>query len=484
MQRKTINETGNEYVPVIEYRVEEASSVPEDKQIDIEVESTGQKRKLIIALTWPALAENLLSSLSSMADMIMVGGLGAYALSAVGLVVQPKFIMMAAFIAMNIGTTALVAQNKGARNPEAANTALNQSIILTLAMTIIVCTALMLTAEPLVRLIAGGGLSEQIIVDALKYYKIQIYGFPTLSFTFAINAALRGAGNTRATFFNNTAANLVNVGFNYCLINGNLGFPRLEVAGASLATVIGQFVGLFMAVYVVTNGKQYVRLFIRKCMKIDWLMMKRTLNIGIPSFIDQLIMRVGALWFTTIATALGDISYAAHMVAMNIQMLSFTTGMAFGTAATTLVGQSIGRKRIDLSKVYVRMTQNIGLIVSVAIAAFMFVFGRSISGWYSDDMVIIALSADMLKIVAITNPIMNARFIYVSALRGAGDARYVVVLTFIGMILVRPLVGLLLVNVFNMGLTGVWVALSSDFVVSYFLILVRYKRGKWTQIEI
>ena len=484
MQRKTSGVTGDEYRTVNEKEVEDESSVSQDKQIDIEVENAGQKRKLIIALTWPALAENLLSSLTSMADMIMVGGLGAYALSAVGLVVQPKYIMMAAFMAMNIGTTALVAQNKGARNPEAANSALNQSIILTLAMTIIICVILMITAEPLLQLIAGGGLSEQIISEALKYYRIQIYGFPTLSFTFAINAALRGAGNTRSTFYNNTAANLVNVAFNYCLINGNLGFPRMEVAGASLATVIGQFVGLVMAIFVVMNGKQYVRLFLRKCLKVDWSMMKRILNIGIPSFFDQLVMRIGALWFTTIATALGDISYAAHLVAMNIQMLSYTTGMAFGTAATTLVGQSIGRKRIDLSKVYVRMTQNIGLIVSVIIAVFMFVFGRLISGWYSDDFVIIALSADMLKIVAISNPVMNARFIYVSALRGAGDARYVVVLTFIGMILVRPLVGLLLVNVFNMGLTGVWIALSSDFVISYFLILARYKKGKWTQIEI
>ena len=462
----------------------EVSLESPDKQIDIEVEGIGQRRRLIFALTWPALAENVLASLTGMVDMIMVSALGGYAIASVGLVLQPKYIMMTAFIAMNIGTTALVAQNKGARNRDEANSVLNQSLLLTIAMTVVICAILLISAEPLIRLIAGDGLSERLIVEALSYYKIQIYGFPTMAFTFTINAALRGAGNTKATFYNNATANVVNIGFNYCFIGGNLGFPRMEVAGASLATVIGQFVALVMAVFIIMNGKQYVRLILRKCLEINFTMMKRILNIGIPSFIDQVIMRVGALWFTTIVTALGDTAYSAHMVAMNIQMLSFTTGMAFGTAATTLVGQSIGRKRIDLSKIYVRMTQNLGLIVSVIIAVLMFLLGRQIAGLYSDDMAIIILSSDMLKIIALSNPITNARLVYVSALRGAGDAKSVAVMTFIGMILVRPLAGYLFVNILGMGLYGVWIALSTDFVSNFLLVMARYKKGKWTDIVI
>ena len=111
---------------------------PPSKQIDIEADSPGQKRKLIISLTWPALAENILTAFMSMADMIMVSGLGAYAISAVGLCTQPKFIMMAAFMAMNVGTTALVARCKGARRPDEANTALNQALMLNIVLTIII----------------------------------------------------------------------------------------------------------------------------------------------------------------------------------------------------------------------------------------------------------------------------------------------------------------------------------------------------------
>ena len=458
--------------------------ITRDKQVDIEVEGDGQRRKLIIALTWPALAENLLSSFMSMVDMIMVGGLGAYALAAVGLIMQPKFIMLAAFMAMSVGTTAIVAQYKGARNPDGANNALNQSIILSIAMVSVICTIMLISAEPLIRMIAGSEIAEKSILEAITYYKIQIYGFPTVALTFTINAALRGAGNTRATFYNNTIANIVNVIFNYCLINGRFGFPRMEVAGASLATVIGQCVGFVMAVYVAARGKQYISLNFRKRWNIDFSMIKRILRIGIPSLVEQVIMRAGVLWFTTMVTALGDIAYAAHMVALNIQMLSFTTGMAFGTAATTLVGQSIGRQRIDLAKKYVRMTQELGIVVSVVIAGLMAIFGKFIAGWYTNETAIILLSADMLKIIAIANPIVNARAVYVSALRGAGDSKTPAFVTFIGMIIIRPLTALLLVNVFNMGLTGIWIALSSDFVIEFLVIMLRYRKGKWTTIKV
>ena len=467
-----------------EYDPQKSSYEQYDRQIDIEVESISQKRKLILSLSWPSLAENLLSSFMSMADMMMVGGLGAYALSAVGLVTQPRFIMLAAFMAMNVGATALVAQFKGARNPLGANSALNQALLLSIALTLVVCTTMALTAEPLIRFIAGKELSEQIILEGLRYYRIQIYGFPTIALTFTINASLRGAGNTRATFYNNTVANIVNVALNYCLINGKFGFPRMEVAGASLATVLGQCVGLIMALRVITGGKQYIKLDFKKLRTIDFSMIKRIVNIGIPSFIEQLLMRVGSLYFTTIVTSLGDISYAAHMVTMNIQQLSFTTGMAFGTAATTLVGQCIGRKRIDLARKYVSMTQQMSFAIAVVIAVAMFTCGKYLSRMYSSDSVIIELASDMLKIIAVVNPIMNARFLYASALRGAGDAKSIAIVTFIGVLLVRPIVGILLVNVAGIGLTGVWIALSSDFVISFIAIWFRYRKGKWELIEI
>jgi putative efflux protein, MATE family len=455
-----------------------------DRQIDIEVDSNSQRKKLIIALAWPSLAENFLTSLMSMMDMMMVGGLGAYAISAVGLVTQPRFIMLSAFMAMSVGTTALVARCKGARDPDGANNAFRQSLVITAILTAILCVVMNQYAEALLRWMAGTEISERTITEALAYFKIQIYGFPTLSFTFAINAALRGVGNTKASFQNNTVANVVNVILNYCLISGNFGFPRMEVAGASLATVIGQGVGMLLAIYTVASGRQYISLGFRTRWKLDFTMITRIMRIGMPALVEQVIMRVGILWFTTIVTALGELAYSAHMVVMNIMQLSFTAGMALGTAGTTLVGQCLGRGRADLAKIYVKLTQNIGYIVSVVIALVMFVFGPWLAGLYSDDVAIIGLAADMLKIIGLATPVSNARFVYVSALRGSGDSRYMAVIAFLGVLLVRPVVSLILVNILHMGLYGIFIAFVADIFICFLLSLARYNTGKWTQINV
>jgi putative MATE family efflux protein len=457
------------------------------RQLDIETESKAGKRALIVSLTWPALAESILASLVSMVDMVMVASLGSYAISAVGLVTQPRFVMLAAFMALSVGSTAMVSRFKGARDPENANMVLNQSLVMTMGITILLCLGMFFGGEALIRFLAGGSISEQTIQGALSYLRIQVCGFPTLSLTFTVNAVLRGVGNTRAAFYNNTVSNLVNVFFNYCLIGGNWGFPAMGVAGASLATVIGQCVALGMALMRVAGGREFVRIECKKLLYVNLPMIGRILKIGVPALVEQLIMRVGMMLFTIIVTALGDYPYAAHMIAMNIQQLSFTTGMAFGAAATTLTGQSLGRRRADLARLYVKMTQRMSYLVSILVAALLFFGGGLIGSLYSDDGELIRLAANMLKIIAVANPISNARFVYTAALRGAGDSRFAAVITFVGVLLIRPLVSLILVAPqlpFRIGLAGIWVALGLDGLACFALSRFRFRQGKWESIKV
>jgi putative MATE family efflux protein len=466
-------------------KIIESADVP--AKYDIENESPAARRSLIVNLAWPALAESILMSLVSMVDMMMVASLGSYAIGAVGLVTQPRFVMLASFQALSVGSTAMVSRFKGARDRENGNMALNQSLIMTLGITALLFLAMFFGGEALVRFLAGKNIAEATIQGALSYLRVQVYGFPALSFTFTINAVLRGVGNTRAAFYNNAVSNLVNIFFNYCLIGGKLGFPALGVTGASIATVIGQCAAMSMALWRVLGGKEFVRIEFKKLRYIDAAMMSRILNIGLPALAEQFVMRIGIMLFTVIVTSLGDHSYAAHMIAMNIQQLSFTTGMAFGAAATTLVGQCLGRLRADLARLYVKMTQNLSYIVSGLVALLLFFGGSRIASFYSSDAELIHLAANMLKIIAVVNPMSNARFVYVAALRGAGDSRFTVVISFIGVLLVRPLMSLALVVPhlpFQLGLAGVWIALSSDGVVCYILSRFRFKQGKWADIKV
>ena len=456
-------------------------------QIDIEVESPAERRALIIGLTWPALAENLLNTLVSTVDMIMVGVLGAWAIGAVGLVTQPRFLMLAAFQALSVGATAMVSRFKGAGDRDNANLVLNQSLIMAVGISVFISVIMYFGGEPLIRFLAGSNISEEMIQGGHAYLRIQVYGFPILALTFTINAVLRGVGNTRAAFYNNTTSNLVNVFFNYCLIGGNLGFPKWGVAGASIATVIGQCVAFAMALYKVLNGSEFVRIQLDKLRRVDFSIIRRILNIGIPALVEQAIMRTGVLLYTKIVTSLGDYSYSAHMIAMNLQQFSFMTGMSFGTAATTLVGQSLGRVREDLAKLYVKITLQLNLITALFVTLILFFGGGFITALFTSDTELSALAANMLRIIALANVFTCARFVYTSALRGAGDSRFVAVITMVGVLLIRPIMSFILVFPmfpFQIGLSGVWISLCSDGIICYLIARARFKAGKWASIKV
>ena len=463
----------------------ESTAAPQKQdRIDLETTSLAERNRLIIGLTWPALAENILATLVSMADTIMVSGLGGYAVSAVGLVTQPRMIMLSCFMGLGTGSTALVARAKGAGNREEANTILRQSLVLAVVLLVAVCTIMLLFSHELIRWIAGSNISESTVNAAVEYFRIQIFGFPFLGLASVMNAILRGAGNTRASFYSNTAANIVNVIFNYLLIGGHFGFPALGVAGASLATVLGQATACGFCFYLLLSQKQYVQLSFRKSFKPDFGQIRRITRIGVPALGEQLIMRVGLLAFTTIVTSLGDDSYTAHTIALNIQSLSFTTGMAFGAASTTLTGQCLGRKRPDLAREYIKLTQRMSYIVSFAVALVLFFGGSLIATWYTKSAIIIGLVAYVLRIVAVVNPLSNARFVYNSALRGAGDSKFTAISTFVGLILVRLPVAALLVYVFHLGLTGIWIAFSADPIVIYLMAKLRWHSGKWAKLKV
>ncbi|MGI6315350.1 MAG: MATE family efflux transporter [Christensenellales bacterium] len=451
---------------------------------DIEEATPRQRTGVILALTWPALAEALLGSLASIVDMMMVSGLGTHAVSAVGLVTQPKFILMAVFLAMNVGTTALVARFRGADDRKSANIVLRQTIFLCIVLSVVICGIMLAVNKPLIAWIAGPEMSKDTLQLGMDYFAIQLYGFPLVALTMGINAILRGSGNTRTAFFTNTLANIVNVFFNYCLIGGNLGFPAWGVAGASLATVIGQGAGFVLALMAILRGNDFLRLDFRTRFRIDWSMIKRILRIGSPAMVEQLIMRVGMMIYTMTITRLGDNSYAAHIIANNIQSLSFTVGQGFGTASTTLVGQCLGRKRPDLAEAYVIRTRALCLIVSTTVGAVLIFLGGPMARMYTADTEVIHLAATVLMIVGVMQPLQSGQMVLSSGLRGAGDTLSTAISICVGILIIRPALSQVAINVFDMGLVGAWLAFVIDQSFRYFFCLFRFRSEKWKHIRV
>ena len=213
----------------------------------------------VMKIALPSIIEMVLMSLIGSVDTMMVGNeLGAEALSSVGLPTQPRMLLLCMFFALNVGVTAIVARRKGEEKQDSANSTLRNALMLALGLSMLLAGLAIAFAVPLMRL-AGGDTaeSEKVFWDAVDYFRIMTYALPVNALSMCVCAAQRGIGKTKITMWVNMGSNLINVFFNYCLIGGHLGFPRLEVKGAAIASVIGMCAGLVMALATVTAGGKY-----------------------------------------------------------------------------------------------------------------------------------------------------------------------------------------------------------------------------------
>lgn len=452
-----------------------------NKHLPPEVHS-GMLYNDVIQIAWPSFIELTLTQLASMIDLMMVGTLGPWAITAVGLTLQPKFLMMAMFMAMNVGATALVARYKGQGSRKKANMILNQAMLLTFILSILASMIGFVFAEPLIKFM--GASDAPSLSGGTSYLRIQMLGFLPMALTTTITATLRGVGDSKTAMKYNLIGNLINVILNYILIYGHFGFPKMGIAGASLATIIGQGVAFLLAAKVILKKDGYLYLCLKDGFKprLDYL--KSIFQIGIPAMIEQLVMRTGMIIYSITVASLGTVAFATHQIAMNIMAMSFMSGQAFSVSATSLVGQSLGKARPDMAQAYSSRTRRVGMIISIIMGSLFVLFGKQIMGLYSDDLVVIAEGAKILIIAGLVQPFQSSQFILAGALRGAGDTKTTAIITFITILIIRPGLAIIAINYLELGLVGAWLALAADQFMRSVLIVLRYQSGKWKNIKI
>jgi putative MATE family efflux protein len=361
---------------------------------------------------------------------------------------------------------------------------LRQALLLTFIFGIVGSVGGYIFAEDLIRFM--GAPDAASLAGGTVYLRWQCIGLLSVALTSTATATLRGVGNSRTSMVYNIVANVVNVIFNYLLIYGNFGFPRWEVMGASVATVIGQVVALVLAMAALLGNRNYIRLRFTDSFRPDRETISSIARIGLPALAEQAIMRVGMITYTKIVTSLGTMLYATHMACMNIQAMSFMKGQALAVSATALTGQSLGKRRPDMAEFYTRRTRRIGLAVSVILALIFVFFGRQIMALYvgkdPESLQIIEMGSLILRMVAVMLPFQSSQFILAGALRGAGDTRSIAAITFITVLLIRPGIAGVTVTVLNWSLWGAWIALILDQLFRSLLVLIRYNSGKWKTV--
>lgn len=442
----------------------------------------------VLTIALPAIAELVLMSLIGSADTIMVGQLGKTALSAVSLPSQPRMIMLALFFALNVGVTAIVARRKGEGRREAANLTLRNALVLCLGLSLVVTILAVLTAEPLMRLAGGHSRTPDdavVLKGAVEYFVIMAWALPINAISMCINAALRGVGDTRIPMKVNIISNLVNVLFNFLLIFGSLGFPRLEIRGAAIASVIGMATGMVLSILAVLNAEgSYLRVSFTDSWRVDRATMKGIIKVGGNAIFEQMSARFGFFIYSRIMYSLGVTMFAAHNIAMQFLALTFNFADGLAVAATTLVGQNLGKERRDLSLLYGKVTQRIALVLSLLLACITALLRFPVSELFinagtPDAASVIFFASETLLVVALLQPIQMSSVVLAGSLRGAGDNLYVAGVMLLCVSFIRPVMAYLAVNIFHFGLALTWLISLSEIGLRLYLMYRRFESGKW-----
>lgn len=440
-----------------------------------------QSIKTIMQLAIPVIVENILQVFLGTTDTYFAGKLNTNAIAGVGITNLIMNIYIAFFTAVGVGTTAIVSRNIGLNQREKSADAVKQSIILTLVISLIIGGISFIFAEPILMIL---GAKPEVLVYAIPYFMVVAVPSVFLSLMLVLSSALRGAGDTKTPMVVTAVANLINIALNYILMFGIWNFKGLGILGAGLATTIARMVAVAILLISLCKGKTVIKLNAFMKWSIDKKLLLSISRIGIPAGIEKLIMRFGQLVYGSVIIALGTSSYVAHNVAGTIESYSYLPAMGFGVAAATLVGNNLGARKPEEAKRYALVANILSTILMVIMGIFFFIAAPFLAKVFTSDKEVQELVVSVLRIIALFQPFLSLTMVISSALQGAGDTKFPMYSTFIGIWGIRVVFGYLFAIIFKLGLIGIWLAYSLDIVVRGIILLLRFLNDKWKYVKI
>lgn len=432
-------------------------------------------------IAWPSAIESAFIALISAADTMMVGSLGPVAISAVGISSQPRMIMLCLIISLNMGVTAVISRRKGAGDQPGANQCLKQGLLYSACISLLACSLVYFFAVPILKVVGAG---PDFILMAAVYLRIICLGTFFYGLSLTINAAQRGIGNTQLALRTNLTANIVNVVFNYLLIGGHFGFPRLGIQGAAIATALGNIIAFLMSVASVIPNRNYIHLQFPGRWRPDQSLFNSLYKVSSSGLAEQLCIRFGMLVYTRVVSSLGVVDYASHVIVMSLYSVTYNLCDGFGVGAAALVGQSLGALRRDLAMMYGRVTQRLAFAISAATAGLLYLARIPVVRLFSEDARVIALTSKLILILVVVTIVQTVQIIYANSLRGAGDTAYVAKQALVGLGIMRPLSSYILAYPLGLGVVGAWLGILADQLIRSLLLARRFSGGQWTKIEL
>ncbi|HET9962732.1 MAG TPA: MATE family efflux transporter [Nitrospiraceae bacterium] len=434
----------------------------------------GQIRRSVMTLALPVTVSSLLQRTEGIVAVFLVGGLGAVPIAAVGLGQLLAFIATTLVSGLSVGTNVVIAQLWGARRYEDAGQAARHF----LGLAVLVSLCMMLSGIGLNRAaMALLGAEPDVIAVALPYSTLIFLVIPFTVFLQVLSSLLQGTGDTRTPMYAMILVNLLHIAVAYPLIYGRWGLPAFGVKGAAVAVGIAEATGTAFLLY-------NCRPFLRRSKRLRWDLLRTIWDIGAPVSGERIVQQAGILVYTKIVLIYGTVSYAAHQVGLSIESLSFLPGYGFAIAAATMVGQSIGAGKYTRAKLENWEANRMATFVMAGMGVVFFFFPYALLRAFTNDESVIDLGTLFLKIVALLQVPLALTMVLAGSLRGAGDTRFIMIATMVGMWTVRVPIAFAVGVWLQLGVFYVWLAMIADWTLRMVLMLWRYRSERWKAIQV
>ena len=439
-----------------------------------------QQLNLTVQLSIPAIMAQLSSILMQFIDASMVGSLGAEASASIGLVSTTTWLFMGVSSAAATGFSVQTAHLLGAKDPENARSVLRQGLSSILIFSIILTSIGLAVSGPLPCWLGGG---ESILADASGYFRIFILFLPAFQFNVFAGGMLRSMLNILMCildvifnfFFIFPTRNIDILGLIVRMPGAGLG-----VEGAALGTAAAMLVtAALMLYYLCFKSNELDIAHYKGTFRPTLKCLKNAAGIGIPMGLERMIMCGAQIMSTVIVAPLGTIAIAANSFAITAESLCYMPGYGIADAATTLVGQSIGARRKDLTWRFAKITVFMGMAVMAVMGAVMYIAAPAIMGIMTPVPEVTALGASVLRIEAFAEPMYAASIVAYGIFVGAGSTLVPCIMNLGSMWAVRLSIAAILAP--SLGLKGVWIAMCIELCFRGLIFLIRLFRKNWLE---
>ncbi len=432
--------------------------------------SAREQLSLTIFLSIPSIMAQLSSVVMQYIDAAMVGRLGANDSAAIGLVASSTWLFNGLSAAISTGFTVQIAHLIGAKREKDARHVVKQGLLIGLAFALVMMSIAIAIHKGLPVWLGG---APEICEKASWYFLIYAISYPCILLNRLASGMLQCSGNTKTPGTLSMLMCLEDVVFNYLLIY----IAGLGIIGAALGTALAELLTVILMLYFLLVRSDMLHLRSGEGLRFEPEHIRKAVKIGGPVGVEQMIASSAYVALTKIVAPVGTIAIASHSFAVTAESLCFMPAFGISVAATTMIGQSIGAKRKDLTKRLGWMTVGLGMSMITVCGILMYILAPQMIGFLTPDPQIRQLGTTILRIEAFCEPLYGASIVVNGVFRGAGETLVPTCLNLISMWCIRiPFAAFMAPRY---GLVGVWIAMCTELCIRGSLFLFRLIRKKW-----